>query len=141
MKTISIWNPFATLIMEGFKTYETRRWPASAAMVGNFIAVASTTKPRPDQRRQFETIEFLHHYAQTELPPIEELCHGCVLGIVVLEEVLEMTEELIEAVGPRERAFGYWTPGNYAWRLRSPHWFRTPIPVKGKQGFYSWKGT
>ena len=42
-------------------------------------------------------------------------------------------------VTPPELMFGCFSPGNYAWILDNPVMFDTPIPAKGRQGFWNWE--
>ena len=39
----------------------------------------------------------------------------------------------------RERSFGDWTPGRYAWELVNVKPLPTPIEVKGRQGLWEWQ--
>jgi hypothetical protein len=50
MKALSIWQPWASLIMSGHKKIETRSWPAPYPIRGQRIAIASTKTVRPERR-------------------------------------------------------------------------------------------
>ena len=39
MKALTVWQPWASLIAQGFKPYEFRSWPAHTALVGTRIAI------------------------------------------------------------------------------------------------------
>ena len=140
MKVISIWQPFASLAVKGFKTFETRTWPAPASIIGQTIGIASTKGIKPAQRAYFEDERFLNFYASTGMPPLDELPCGYLLGTVMIEESLVMTEAFMEEVSDEEKAYGYWERGNFAWRLAPLMTLEHPIPIRGAQGIYDWNG-
>ena len=141
MKAISIWQPFATMIVKGYKVYETRGWPAPPSVFGQRIAIASTKVIRPEQRQHFADPEFQKHYEWLQMPQrIEDMPLGYVLGTVVLDGVELMTGEFMDGVSLEEQSYGFWTEGNYAWRLLDPVEFPVPIAVRGGQGLYNWSG-
>lgn len=139
MKAISVWNPFASLIVSGFKIFETRTWAPPKSVIGQRIAIASTKTIKPDQKAYFQDEVFMEFYERLGLPTnINELPHGYVLGTAVLDSVELMTEEFMEEVSEEEQQYGWWQEGFYAWRMTDPIRFADPIPVKGAQGFYEW---
>lgn len=142
MKAISIWQPFAGLIVKGYKVFETRTWAAPKSLIGQRIGIASTKTIKPEQKAHFADEEFQRHYSRLNLPQsILDLHHGFMLGTVVLDSVELMTEEFMEEVSAEEQSYGWWSEGYYAWRLRDPVEFERPIPVRGAQGIYEWVQT
>lgn len=140
MKAISIWQPFATLIVRGFKIFETRTWPAPKSVIGQRIGIASTKALRPEQRAHFHDEEFQTNYQRLGLPErLEDLPHGFMLGTAIVDSVELMTEEFLEEVSNEEKSYGWWQEGFYAWRMASPEVFQRPIPVRGAQGLYEWR--
>lgn len=140
MKVISIWQPFASLLISGNKVFETRTWPAPASAIGQTIGIASTKGIKPAQRAYFEDERFVDFYAATGLPPLEELPCGYLLGTALLESSEVMTEEFLEEVSVIEQAFGYFELGNHAWRMVDRRPLEHPIPIRGAQGLYEWNG-
>lgn len=140
MKVISIWQPFASLAVKGFKTFETRTWPAPASIIGQTIGIASTKGLKPVQRAYFDDERFRQFYASTGMPPLEELPCGYLLGTVTIDESILMTEEFMDEVSDEEKAYGHWELGNYAWRLEPRISLEHPIPIRGAQGLYDWNG-
>ncbi|WP_274869556.1 ASCH domain-containing protein [Phaeobacter gallaeciensis] len=140
MKVISIWQPFASLIVEGCKVFETRGWPAPASVIGTRIGIASTKNIMPAQRSHCEDEAFKEFYERTGLDEWIELPRGYLLGTVVIDSVELMTEELMEEVSAEEQSYGWWDLGNYAWRLTNPIKLAEPIPIRGKQGLFEWNG-
>jgi hypothetical protein len=65
---------------------------------------------------------------------LEDLPRGMFVAIAELGEILP-TEKVITELSERERAFGNYAPGRYAWRLdqmRPIH----PWPARGQQGLW-----
>ena len=140
MKVISIWQPWASLIVHGFKSIETRSWLAPKSLIGETIGIAATKQIRPEQRIAAQDEEFVKHYAQTGLPQLDELPMGCVLGTALLHSCDLITEADIEDITEEELAFGWFSPGRFAWRLRYPRLFEIPRPARGAQGVWDWRG-
>lgn len=139
MKAISIWQPYASLIVTGHKFTETRGWPAPKSLIGSRIAIASTKKVRPEQCAVMQDPEFRRYYDETGLPEIEDLPHGYVLGMVTLHSCAPITEEDLEDITDEERLYGWWEIGRYAWRLRHPEEIKEPVSVRGAQGVWDWR--
>ena len=140
MKVISVWNPWATLIVHGFKIFETRSWPAPKSMLGQTLGIASTRKVNPVQRAAFDEPLFAGFYFMTGLPVLHELPHGYLLGTVTLDSVEHITEEFLLDITEEERAYGWHDIGRYAWRLKNVVKFDEPIPIMGKQGIWDYTG-
>jgi hypothetical protein len=140
MKVLSIWQPFASLIVKGCKTFETRTWPAPASLVGQRIGIAATKSIVAAQRAHCADEEFQLAYTLTGQPPLEELPRGMLLGTVMLDSVELMTEEMMEDVSDEEKLYGHWDVGNYAWRVTDPVPLTQPCIIRGQQGLYDWKG-
>jgi activating signal cointegrator 1 len=140
MRAISIWQPFATLIVKGDKIFETRTWAAPKSVIGQRIGIASTKTIKPEQRAHFADETFQTNYQRLLLPErIEDLPHGYMLGTAILDSVELMTPEFIEEVSNEEQSYGWWQEGHYAWRMVSPEMFPRPIPVRGAQGIWEWR--
>lgn len=140
MKVFSVWQPFATLLVKGFKVYETRGWPAPKSVVGQRVGIAATKVIRPEQVAAFEDPVFQTFYQQTGLPSLKELQHGYLLGTAILESVEVVTEEFVAEISPEEYAYGWYHQGGYAWAMRDPIELANPIPIRGQQGIYEWSG-
>jgi hypothetical protein len=142
MRCISIWQPYATLLVRRdalgmrFKAFETRPFPVPSTVLGQRLGIASTKTIKPEQRAIYQDPEFQRFYAETGLAPLDDLPHGCLIGTVFVAECELMTEDSIEDVTDEEKAYGDWRVGRYAWRTRDPQVFDEPIPVAGKQGIW-----
>lgn len=140
MKVISIWQPFASLIVEGCKVFETRSWSVPKYVIGTRIGIASTKTILPAQKAHCEDEVFRGWYAGTGLQDWKELPRGMLLGTVEVSSCHLMTPDFIEEVSDEEQAYGWWDEGNFAWALTKPRKLENPIPIRGMQGLYEWKG-
>jgi len=140
MKVISIWQPWATLIVQGFKLFETRTWAPPRSVIGQRIGIAATKNILPQQIAAFNEPEFQFFYKTLDLPTMQELPRGYLLGTVELHSYEVITEEFLDDITREERSYGWFKPGGFAWRLRNPELLEHPIPIKGAQGLYEWKG-
>ena len=140
MKVISIWNPWAQLIVRGFKIFETRTWAPPKAVVGQRIGIASTKNVLPLQLKAFNDPEFQQFYQTLDLPPFEEQPRGYLLGTVILDSFEQVDQEFLDDITREERSYGWFKEGGFAWRLTKPEILDYPIPIKGAQGLFEWKG-
>lgn len=136
MKVISIWQPFASLLVHGHKVVETRTWKAPCSLIGQCVGIASTKIIRPEQRSVFDDPIFAGCYIETDLPSLDKMPNGYLVGSVILHSCDLMTEEDLDDVSTCEYSFGVWEEGRYAWRVRAPVAFERPIPVSGAQGIW-----
>ena len=136
MKVISIWQPFASLLMHRHKICETRTWPCPPALIGQRIGIASTKVMKADQRAVITDPQLVAEYQRTGMPDIEELPHGCILGTVRIVSCEEITARTLQIIPSNEYAFGFWEPGYWAWRTADPEIWKTPVPVQGRQGIW-----
>lgn len=128
MKAITLWQPWASLIAEGLKQYETRSFKIKHR--GKLAIHAAKTRKGMDVYRR-------EGYHLTE--PSMDLIHlpfGKVVCVVELV-FIRQTHELRSMITPLERTLGDWTPGRYAWSLKLIKKFKEPIPAIGRQGLWN----
>jgi hypothetical protein len=131
MKAISLWQPWASLIMVDAKRYETRSW--ATAHRGPLLIHAAKTR-----RGIAEASESLRHEVWERFA-FEELPFGALIGVVQLVEVLATEGPTVRGMlqaRPQEAIFGNFEPGRFAWELRSVRAFAQPIPYRGQQGLF-----
>ena len=134
MKAISLWQPWASLMMTELKRNETRSWPhhlygplviCAAKRRGESVSVPGFVDiPKEIPLRIFCGVREIH---------ANDLPLGVALGIVELYDCVP-TEKADPS--ETERLFGDYSPGRYAWKTRILEIFKEPIPVIGKQGFF-----
>ena len=143
MRAISLWQPFATLLVAGFKINETRGWPtsyrgplaihAAKKWTGELEELCLTepfatylSRLRPNQGGAFYLVDAL----ELILP------RGKVVGIVDVDDCVLVDERSSAGVLEPERSFGDFTPGRYRWPTSSPRRLREPFDFVGRQGFF-----
>ena len=139
MKSISLWQPWATLIAVGAKTYETRHW--STPYRGPLIIHAAKKWDRD-------------LYSFTLMSPFAKCLHeggyrvgggydtkgntlplGAFVCVVDLAEIIP-TEDVRDSLSEQEQAFGNYASGRFAWRLDNVRAFPEPAPARGYQGLW-----
>lgn len=133
MKALTIWQPYASMIAEGLKEYETRSFRTSHR---GPLLIHSGQRPMR---------WILKHSAEDALDVaieafgMEKLMNlpvGCAICVVDLVDCIEMTPEFIAQQSPTELAVGDWKPGRFAWKLENPREL-DPVELIGKQGLWN----
>lgn len=132
IKAISLWQPWATLIALGVKTFETRSWPTSYR--GLLVIHAAKTRSELDICTESPFREALSRggYESTANLPLGAAV--CVARLVAVYR----TEQIVREISTLERAFGNYQPGRYAWKLEQVRRFEDAIPARGAQGLWDW---
>ena len=131
MKAVTVWQPHATLIWLLLKEYETRGWPTRYR--GPIaIHAASRVMRRGDIIPDME--KALAPFISENVLDFDAWPYGAILGIFDLVDCIK-TEKVIISI--RERVFGNYYPGRYAWKLKPIQVFDKPIPFKGAQGLWN----
>jgi hypothetical protein len=65
---------------------------------------------------------------------------GMVVATCDLVRVVRTNELTHFQLDSKERAFGDYSPGRYAWLLENIHALPEPIPAKGSLGLWEWEG-
>ena len=122
MKVLSIKEPFATLIKDGVKIYETRSWKTNYR--GEIYIHASLSLSKS------ERVESANKYLKSEIKP------GFILCKCELVDCIPMTDEFIKYINKEtsEYDYGLYSEGRYAWKLKVLEVLDEPIPAKGKLG-------
>lgn len=151
MKVISIRQPWASLVVTGYKKIETRGW--NTKYRGELIIHAGLAKDKV-------SIELYNSWKSSHLydsifryVAFNDLPLGAIIGKVTLVDVAR-TEELNynQSIGDgcgtdwciheefgceKELAFGDYSPNRYGWLLANPVLFDKPIPCKGQLGLWN----
>ena len=126
MRALTVHQPYAFAIVSGLKEYETR--PRQTSVRGRIAIHAGLKRISLDLFRE----------QGITLPEPDTLVYGTVIGTVEITACIP-TDNLRERVDVVERTLGDWRSGRFAWALSNPVMFRTPIPAKGKQGWWEWE--
>ena len=140
-KALTLWQPWASLLIGGYKGFETRSWRPKgarfwcaihAAKTPQGIAVPESFTPPGFVDLAAKCLREMEYNQMADLPL------GAVLGLV-LWDGMRPTEQKIAGVGEYSRTFGDWSPGRYAWRVGRIYRFPDPVPAVGRQGLWNWE--
>jgi len=127
MKALTIKQPFANLIVSGFKDVENRTWPTKRRE--RIYIHASQSKeyisniPKAVNKKQFDSLPGNEQY---------QLTHGIWVWSAIIGEV-----EIIDCVRNSDSVWAL--PDNWHWILANPVKYRNPIlNVKGKLSFWEY---
>ena len=150
MKTLSVIQPWASLIAIGAKTIETRSWATNYR--GSIAIHASKGFPKGCQELVSTlpyTVAFLDAGIEMEDPCAvgyrtiaDKLPRGsvlCVANLIGCEPIdlyfgFGKHRKLFE----KEEAFGNFTAGRFAWMLAEVKVLPEPVPAKGSLGLWEW---
>jgi len=150
MKALTIWQPWASLIMIGAKAFEFRCWPAPKFVRGQRIVIhAGARKVKRgeiaellndpsrlrgstggDDRQMSLALDLLEKTMTS--PGRLPLAMG--LGTVLLGEPKRATELFAATMDPEEI-----NPDMWGWPVSEVQSFEMPVPAKGMQGLWDWK--
>lgn len=131
MKVITIREPYATLIKEGYKKIETRSWKTNYR--GKIYIHAGLNKTMPDNITK-QNLEGLTKGL--------EFSYGCIICEAELIDCIYMTNEYIEEIKKdnyQEYLVGEYQVGRYAWVLDNVKVLDKKIDVKGKLGLWNFE--
>jgi len=133
MKALSLTQPWATLIIIGAKSVETRSWMTQYS--GPIAIHASKKFPDEDKDLCMEPPFRQALRAGGILGPAD-LPTGAILGTAVLRGC-RFTEDVAHQLSAEEQAFGNYEPGRFAWFLQDARRIAIPIPCRGKLGLWT----
>lgn len=132
MKALTIWQPWASLIMIGAKPHEFRGHPAPAFVRNQRIDAEANGTGDPDQRtcldldKARELLLKVRNSFKYRLLPL-----GHALGTAVLGQPIQACDLFRMNVADSDRgAF------NWAWPLADIKPFEPPVEMRGAQGFF-----
>lgn len=124
MKVISIKQPWASLIINGFKTYEFRTWRTKYR--GKLLIHASKVFDKKAAER-FKSLNLDY--------PV-----GAIIGEVELKDCLEINDELANQLFNKDNNVyrNVLNHKGYAWKLENVKQFNNHILIKGKLGLWDY---
>lgn len=152
MKAITIWQPWATLIIAGAKPYEFRGWPAPRAIRGQRIGIHAGA--RAIRRTEIQDLiarlngdqawsTALHK--DIALPILERaltspgaLPLASMLGTAMLGEPINGSK-IVHEFGGHVNDSDRMEHSNWAWPLTEIQPLEPIVPVRGAQGFWEWR--
>lgn len=158
MKAITIWQPWATLILEGAKPFEFRSWYAPKSFIGQRIAIHAGARKVVRQeiqdlllslrggpfirpclhREKAEPILEKALTAPGSLPLSAVLCTAILgepkRGDKVAMEDFDIHPDDVEDANDSDRSGTF----NWGWPLTEIEALVPPRPARGAQGFWNW---
>lgn len=155
MKCLSLWQPWASLLVCGLKRIETRSWTIRHR---GPLLIHAAKHWEPDLRRMCRTEPFQSALLEAGYREVGDrdwdFPFGAIVGSVNVVECFPTeritTKQITWAIndpvvfegnqliiGNKERAFGDYREGRYAFLTNNPVRFDEPIPFKGMQGLFS----
>ena len=145
MKTLTLTQPWATLVIYGFKKYETRSWATSyRGPLAIHAAKGLADMTEAAFLALCEEEPFRSALLRCGYEDPAKLPRGAVLGQCELTTCRPMLgaggalADWVHALSAQERAFGNYAPERYGFRLASPVAYPEPIPARGKLGLWEW---
>jgi hypothetical protein len=130
MRAITLWQPWASAVALGLKRVETRSWPTKYR---GPLAIHAAKRWAPEQRDKYETKQQSFEDAGWNLDVPLPL--GSLVCICELYTIIE-TDDWIGS--SRERSWGDFSEGRYAWQLMGARRILQPVPIlRGSQTFFT----
>lgn len=149
MKSLTVYQPWASLIAVGAKPYEFRGWPAPSFVIGQRIAIhAGARKPKPGEVDQLRLIcragkgrraGLFDDLALPVLENPETLWFGAIVCTAVVGEPIHASKGL-PALGIERNDSDRAEHFNWAWPMLDVQPLQPPVPARGAQGFWNWNG-
>jgi len=144
MMAISLWQPWASFLVHGFKTIETRHWKPRCKIPCTLVIHAAK---RQEQRIRDLCHNLAFHQALAKLGyhgssqmDYDHLPYGCLIGEVTLYEIQRTEEAVLDLQREgkwSEIEFGDYSPGRWAWHCMRPLVYPEPLPLRGRQGMWT----
>lgn len=147
LPALTIWQPWASLIMAGAKPVEWRGWAAPRWVIGHRIAIHAGARPA----RTDEIADIIERLNDEESSLVAEIARpllvrvhtrswplSSVLGTAIIGAPIPVIDWLnVHAAGflDSDRI----DHSKFAWPLTAIERFEPPIPVRGAQGFWRWR--
>lgn len=123
VRAISLWQPWASAIALGFKTFETRHWQTNHR---GPLVIHAAKRPLCAVGRRLARL-----YAMD----VEAMPFGALVLVCNLTGCFA-TQSFVN-IPAGDADFGDFTDGRFAWKLENPRVLQGPIPYTGRQGFFS----
>lgn len=148
MKAITLWQPYASAMAMGFKTHETRTWPAPRTVVGETVAIHAA---KSVNRKAECAAMYAAREALVKMGATADLAQFDMLLDLVVRDVLP--RGAVVATGrvsgwfaadwlsptPLNSVLGNYAQGRFAWQFDEIEPLVEPVPASGKQGIWNWE--
>ena len=142
MPAISLWQPWASLIAEGYKLTETRSWPPPRPIYSQRVAIHAAKRWTKEEQTAFVEL-----WPWTEEVP-EELPLGKVVATCIIETCYQsdnLDRQIAESIRNHDhikalvdsQRYGDYSEGRYIWVLKDVEKVEPPFSFRGAQGFFT----
>ena len=151
MKALTLHQPWASLIEDGCKRYETRSWAPPADLIGQRIAIHAGAK------RSSEQANLARDWGMDDLPLGAVVCTARLVAAHLvwvehrdpdgslwataakgsIESDADPDYDLLAHTFPIDE-YGDYSPGRWAWRFDQVIQHDPPVPARGYQGLWEW---
>jgi len=142
MRVISLYQPYASLLVLGVKKWETRCWYPKSKEIYGTIGIHATAVTPKWAREDPELIRICAKYNLT----IKNLPRGVILGTCDLISAMSTEDWRLkfDVDQPDTRPIdefwlGDYKPKRFAWEMQNPVLFDHPIKAKGFQKFWNYE--
>lgn len=150
VKALTLWQPWASLVVAGCKPYEFRGWRAPASIVGQRIVIHASAR-KPDMREVEQLLRLLRaggrYAAQTCLTPVDTAIGvleqrswplGTGLGTAIVGEPRDGIAIGVDfgAIKVNDSSRDY--HANWGWPMLEIERWADPIAMRGAQGLWNW---
>ena len=124
MKTLTIKEPWATLIINGYKTYEFRIWKTNYR---GKILIHAGKSIENDQAKKFENYNLKYS-------------SGEIIGEAILKDCIKVDKELDKKLREQDKlVYGNDHVNDYAWKLENIKKYDKKIKINGKLGLWNYE--
>jgi len=140
VRSLTMTDPWGTLVACGAKRIETRSWPTPHR--GPLAIHIAKTLP-PEAQAWCDKPLFRHALETGGYTRRESVANawglplGQIIAIVWLDDLQRISSTF--QVAEPERSFGLFAPGRYAWMLSQVYRLATPVPTRGALGVWEWR--
>lgn len=150
MKALTLWQPWASLVIEGCKPFEFRGWRAPQSIIGQRIVIHAAAR-KIEHGEVFFLLNDLEaggiNAAETCLRPIDQAIEvlrrgswplGSGLGTAIVGQPRNGIEIAEEFGVPRANDSDRDQHANWGWPMLEIERWPEPVPVRGAQGLWNW---
>lgn len=154
MKALTVWQPWASLIIVGAKPYEFRGWRFPRSMLGQRIVIHAAARPMKAEevrgivdRLQMGYADEVCLHADAALKLLLPLYHfkkpdglplSAGLGTAVLGEPRSGPSIAADFGGEHVNDSDRDEHANWGWPMLDVEHWAEPLPMRGAQGFWNW---
>ena len=137
LKVLTLHQPWATFILAGLKTFETRSWWTSHR---GLLGIHASLRRPVEGWGLLDQPAIVEAAVQAGLSTnLDDYPVGQLLGTVQVLSCRQASP-VFRPPTKLEGLVGDWTDGRWVWELATPVAFDAPVALPGRQGIWHWAG-